>query len=386
MSWRAADTRTRLLGLALGALFGAYFLLYAIAILGRDEPFRFADFLALWADGLLLAGHPATDLYNPAILPDWQHSVGMDAAVNTPFPYPPIFVPVVRLLGLLPYDLSYAVFMASTLATYLLAIVLPRPRAPLLLLAVAAPSTIITLVAGQTGFLAAGLFLGGLRLATVRPWIGGGLLGLLAFKPQYGLVVPVALVAAGAWRCIHAAVLTVGLLVLLTSAGFGWTIWPVWIAYLPQFSAKFGRESDQLLYLMPTVSALLRTLGATTAVKGSVQLALSLACAIWVWRVCRRGIGPHALLALATAAFLATPYAYVYDLPVLTGPVLLFADHQLRMTGRLTMLEVTALTLALLLPAVLVHAGATLPIGPACLLLLAVALTVHRGPEDPARA
>jgi hypothetical protein len=385
MTWGPTDRRTRLLGFGLGTLFGAYFALYAITILGRRETYRFPDFFALWADGRLLASHPAADLYNPEILPAWQMALGMPEPGNTPFPYPPIFMPVVRLLGLPPYNVGYAVFMAVTLGLYLVALATPRPRAPLLLMAFVAPTTIITLVAGQTGFLAGGLMLGGLRLARARPLVGGVLLGLLAFKPQFGLLVPFALAAASAWRCIAAAVATVLLLALATSAGFGWHIWADWVAYMPNFSARFDRESDQLLYLMPTLTGSLRAFGLSPAATRLPQLGLAMLSAVWVWRACREGLGPRALLVLATATFLATPYAFVYDLPLLTGAALLFARERLDARRGLSTGEVAVLTLALVFPAVLVHAGAALPIGVACLLLLAAVLIADPPTKDAAR-
>jgi len=62
---------------------------------------------------------------------------------------------------------------------------------PALLAALAAPTTAIAIVSGQTGFLAAALLAGGLRLAAPNPVAGGVLLGLLTYKPQLGLLVPV---------------------------------------------------------------------------------------------------------------------------------------------------------------------------------------------------
>jgi hypothetical protein len=372
MIWRATDRRSELLGLGLATVFASYFVLYGLAILLRDEPFPFGDFIAIWADARLLATHKAADLYNPAVLPGWQHALGLPGPGSTPFPYPPAFLPVIRPLGLLAYNPAFAVFAVVSLASYLASMALPRPKLPLVLVALAAPTTILTLIAGQSGLLAAGLFLGGLRAAPVRPVFGGVLLGLLAFKPQLGLLVPVALVAAGAWRCIAAAAITVVLVALATSAGFGWHIWADWLAYLPTFSAQFERESSEIEYLMPTLTGTLRLLGAAPSVARPPQIVLAIAAAVWVWRACRGGLGPRAVLVLATATFLATPYAFIYDLPLLTGAVLLFVASRAH-TGLSTRL-LGALVLALLFPVVLVHAGAVLPVGCACLLLLAAAL------------
>jgi len=375
MIWRATDRRSEVLGLGLGTVFAVYFVLYGVATLLRDDPFRFGDFLALWADGRLLATHPAADLYDPAILPDWQHAIGLAGPGSTPFPYPPNVLPVVRSIGMLSYDRAFTAFSAVSLCLYLLAIALPRPKAALVLVALAAPTTILTLVAGQTGLLAAGLFLGGLRAAPGRPVLGGVLLGLLAFKPQLGLLVPVALVAAGAWRCIATAAATAVLVALATSASFGWQIWADWLAYLPKFSAQFERESSGIDYLMPTLTGTLRLLGASPAAARPPQIALGLLAAAWVWRACRQGLGPRSVLVLATAIFLATPYAFVYDLPLLTGAVLLFVAHRAR--DGLSTREVAAMVLALVFPVVLVHAGATLPIGCASVLLLGAVLVAE---------
>ena len=71
--------------------------------------------------------------------------------------------------------------------------------------ALLAPASLINLLYGQNGFLTAALLVGGIRLAPSRPLSGGVLLGLLAYKPQFGLVVVVALVAARLWRAIFAA-------------------------------------------------------------------------------------------------------------------------------------------------------------------------------------
>ena len=48
---------------------------------------------------------------------------------------------------------------------------------------------------GHNGFLTAALFGSGLPLLPTRPVHAGALLGLLAYKPQYGLLIPLALAA-----------------------------------------------------------------------------------------------------------------------------------------------------------------------------------------------
>jgi hypothetical protein len=388
MTWLPTDRRLDRLALVVGTLFACYLGLYATAILAQPDPFRFGDFFALWSYGKVLAEHPASELYDAQTLVARQIALGMPSTVSNPFPYPPNFLPVVWPLGQFGYLAGYAVFMALTFGLYLAAVVAgtPRPRLPLLLAAVVAPTSTLTLVAGQSGFLAGALFLGGMRLAPVRPVIGGVLLGLLAYKPQLGLLVPVALVAGGQWRCIAAAAGTVGLMAFATSAAFGWHIWADWLAYLPVYADQFERESTLKLYLMPTLAAALHALSVPNVVVVPAQAALALAAVVWIWRESRRGPSARALLALATGTFLAAPHAFVYDLPMFTGAVLLFVEQRLRGSAGIGAPECAAVILALCFPAIMLHAHSALPIGPASLALLAAALLAAPPPEQAACA
>jgi len=380
--WRLTERHGRLLAAGLGAACAAYFGLYAIATLQQPGPFRFGDFFALWSYGRVLVAHPAAGLYDPAALLAHQQALGMPAADSNPFPYPPSFLPALWPLGWLSYNVAYVAFGGGSFVLYLLAVGLaaPRPRLPLLLFAAVAPTTTLTLVAGQTGLLAAALFLGGMRLLPARPLLGGALLGLLAYKPQLGVLIPVALIAARQWQAIAAAVAAAVLMGVATSAAFGWQIWADWLAYLPAYADQFARESTQNEHLMPTLTANLRMLGVPDGIARAAQGTLALLAGIWVWRSSRNGLGPRATLVLATACFLATPHAFVYDLPLLTGALLLFVAS--RAHAAFSLLEVVALTLALAFPVVMAHAA--VPLSTVCLGLLATALIAHPGAPAPA--
>ena len=58
-----------------------------------------------------------------------------------------------------------------------------------------------------------------------RPIVAGVMFGPMAYKPQYGLLVPIFLIATGRWRAILAASITVGLLAALSLALFGAQTW-----------------------------------------------------------------------------------------------------------------------------------------------------------------
>ena len=116
-----------------------------------------------------------------------------------------------------------------------------RPLPPggerrLLLLALAFPAVLINVGHGQNGFLTAAL-LGGALVIRSAANPAGILIGLLVYKPQFGLMIPLALVAGGHWRTFAAAAATVAALTLVTTLAFGPEVWPAFKA-----STEFSRS------------------------------------------------------------------------------------------------------------------------------------------------
>src|ERR1700730_12518571 len=94
-----------------------------------------------------------------------------------------------------------------------------------LLLALAFPAVLINVGHGHNGFLTAALIGGGLGCLERRPLVAGILLGLLAYKPQCGLMIPVARAAGGYWRPFISAAITVVVLTIVTTLTFGTSVW-----------------------------------------------------------------------------------------------------------------------------------------------------------------
>ena len=73
------------------------------------------------------------------------------------------------------------------------------------MLALAVPMVLNNALVGQNGFLTAALIGGTLYLMPVRPILAGICLGLLSYKPQYGLLFPLVLIAASQWTVFFSA-------------------------------------------------------------------------------------------------------------------------------------------------------------------------------------
>lgn len=311
-----------------------------------------ADFWAIWSYGMFLLSHPAAGLYDAAGLDAFQVGLGMDTTLPFPFPYPPTFMLFLWPLGLLTVQQACVAWLALTCAGFVWAAAGPRPAVLTVLALLVAPATTMGVVAGQGGFLFGALLIGGMRLIEARPWLGGLLLGVLTCKPQLGLLVPVALVAAGAWRGIAATTCVAVSLAVLATAVFGATIWLDWLASLSGYSAWFAMQAT-LLPLKPTLTANLVLLGFPEAA-GPVQVLAGAAMAVLVWFAFRRGVSRAALGVLVAATALANPHAFFYDLPMLTPAVLFLLAARLRMGQPVRWWEGALLVPVLCLPAAMV--------------------------------
>jgi alpha-1,2-mannosyltransferase len=288
------------------------------------------DFSGVWTAGrMLLAGDPA-GLFDP-----WTHFAFQRRTFDDPnvevygWHYPPFFLAVAALLASMPYVPALVVWQASTFALYLAAIRAIAPAHRLLILvAVGFPAVFVTLGHGHNSFLTAGLLGFGLLLLPTRPIIAGICIGLLAYKPQFGLVLPVIMVLGGHWRAVVAA----GTTVAAMTAGV--TLWlgpEVWLAFLK--GADFTRAvilEDGITgwhKIQSTFSAF-RSFGAPLPLAYGAQFAVTAMVIGTLALMALRGADRRLVAAMtATGALLATPYCLDYDMTILGVAVAFAAAH-----------------------------------------------------------
>ncbi len=283
-----------------------------------------ADFSEVYAAGTFVnEGQPAKP-YDMKTHFQRQRDIFGDTAAIYTWNYPPYFLVVASILATLPYMVAFFVWMFGTLPIYLASIrgILDTPNA--LLAAAAFPAVYINFGHGQTGFLAAGLMAGGLVLLDRRPLMAGALFALLAFKPQYGLLIPLALAAGGRWRAVASAAVTLALMTLATFLAYGPEAWTAFRDSLP-YSRMYGLEySNTGFHKMQSLFAAVRMLGGPVplayVLHGALLAAVTL-CVIGAWR----GGADRRLKSsiLMTGAMLATPYCFDYDL-VMLGPAIAY--------------------------------------------------------------
>jgi hypothetical protein len=347
LEWRAGQRKTTALCMAILGSCALVMTIYALKIWADHEgqaP-EFGDFLALWSYGKILAGHPAADLYDMGRLHALQVALGMPASAYNPFPYPPTALLVFRPLAWLPYQASYLVWTLGTLGLFVWAVAATCSRMAIGVVGViVAPVTVSCLDSGQAGLLSAALLVGGVRLAGRRPILGGVLIGLLCYKPQMAMLAPVAFAAAGYWRAVAAACVTVIVLACLATAIYGFEIWADWISMLPGYADLFDRDPLRL-GLKPTVMANLQLVGVSLPAAKAIQGLVGVAVAVLVWRCFRRAAGRLAAAALLVGTALATPHALVYDLPIVAAAMALLIQARMVVNPVFSLGEVAILVL-----------------------------------------
>jgi hypothetical protein len=341
--------------------------LYSIWANLRIGDIWFNDFFAIWSFAKFAITNNATDIYDRSVLQEFQESLGSAPSVHFPFPYPPSFILLIIPFGLLGYYTAYGIWILGTFIFYFVVSWRrdwPRPATFVIILA---PATILTFMYGQTGFLTSALMIGGFRFATSRPILSGVLFGLVSIKPQLGILLPLALISARLWRTLAAAGGTVLVLILASSAAFGWSIWPLWASQLLAHADWAATTKPQY---MPTIVANLTFLGVALPMARVIQFAVAAATAgiIWVWF--RRGVTNLGTSALLVGTFLAAPYAFVYDMPMLTNAILAVVYDEQRMPRLLPMRQAFILVWSLILPVFMVETWRTGAIRSVPLILL----------------
>jgi hypothetical protein len=288
------------------------------------------DFSEIWIAGIEVdQGHPEQPYDMAAHFAEQRSHFGALDAVYV-WPYPPYFLALAALFGLVPYLTALALWQFATLAVYVVCVFgalrpLRLPIGPTLVAALGFPAVFINLAHGHNGFLTAALLTGGLLLLERRPLVAGMLFALLAYKPHLGLVVPAALLAASHWRAIAAAVLGVAAMTCATIAAFGAATWQGFFAGT-SFTRTIILEQGALGYdKVQSLFAAVRLLGGPVPLAYAVQAAATaatIAALVWLWR--SRADSRLKAAALLVACLLATPYGLDYDMVVL-APALAFA-------------------------------------------------------------
>lgn len=235
-----------------------------------------------------------------------------------PWLYPPHFLLLLLPFAAFPFSVAMALFLLLTFACLVPATWCYAHdrlgRSLHLTSLLLCPATAITVMLGQNAFLTSALLVGGFGLSRRHPLMGGFVLGVATYKPQFWLMVPIALIAARQWRVLVAAVASALLLALASAAVFGIEPWHAWLQLMIAPSDLFqswvvaGRLNGQSVYACAV------WLGASVTVANCAQTGFAILAAAAVYWSFRYPISRDLQLAILLAAtVLAAPHVIGYD-------------------------------------------------------------------------
>ena len=339
-----------LLAIALAAIPGIYFLVATSldirGLVNGNGNVVGEDFAQIWLGGRLALEGRIHDVFVPELFKAAARAE-FAASPHVPqiFSYPPTTLLPAAVLALVPYPVALALWSLLQVGLFTTALLLATrgflATRLALLIAVTAPALALTLPWGQFGAIIAALMTMGVLLLDRRPALAGVLLALMAVKPQFGVLVPVALLAGQHWRAFAAAGLTVAGMGVLSVLAFGIGAWADFLQVTLPAQVAITSDPSSYLPIAHSIRDRLVIAGLDPTAARIVQALLGCLAFAAVAIAFRRGMLPaHRLFVLAAGTVAALPYVAIYDQAVVAIAALavVAADGRLDRSARAVLL------------------------------------------------
>ncbi|AVX03311.1 hypothetical protein MXMO3_00779 [Maritalea myrionectae] len=292
------------------------------------------DFNSFWtAAKLALAGDSLTPYSGQPFLELQKEWTGFQDT-SFAFFYPPTWLVYVLPFGHFSQPIAYFLF---NLIGFGLVILFGRAlfkswKSAFILCAF--PAAMNCMLHGQNGLLSAALLGGAMLCLQHRRFVLAGIfIGLLSYKPQLGLIIPLALLFARHWHTFLSAAVTTIAIAVVSLLIFGLETWMAFFEQLP-IASYVLRNGIVNWEKMVSVYAALRVLGLSDTWASAIQILVSLAIVLLLFQIWRPK--PHHTqqsqaytdkeMANRSAILIAgglvfTPFALAYDFMILIVPI-----------------------------------------------------------------
>jgi hypothetical protein len=332
------------------------------------------DFANIFTGGRLVWEHRVSTLYDLLAYQSYQRALFDGVVSGHNYSYSPVSFLYVWLFGLVPYVASYLLWnvLTGTAFVYAARPYLRDAGLPVWL-ALLLPASLVNVWAGHYGFIVGALWLGAWHLLDSRPRLAGLLIGLMIVKPHLAILMPLVLIRRRAWEAFAVAALTVAGAVMLSVLLFGVEPWIDYLTKTVVLQSSLVDDVEQFFVkMMPTIAPSLFMTGLPAQIVWPIQIAagLGIVAALW-WRFPQEP--RQAGLAVACGTFLVLPYAFTYDMTVISIASLILLRRSHAHAGWALNPMVTML--CFLLPVVTVALnGLGLPLAPVLIAYMLAAL------------
>ena len=272
-----------------------------------------------------------------------------DERAGFPWLYPPTYVPVVAPLAYFSVPVAFWLWGGFGILLYAISLRSITLESHVWLFALAGTGTFVTLLQGQNGFLVASLLVGAMTcLIQRKDRLAGLLIGLLLFKPHFGILLPLVLLAGKRYQAFVFATVTSCGVLLLSTLWCGLEYWHVYFEKSPGHYAAL-LDMPEMWNRMPTVMASLQTFGLSADLAKIFFVILVVPVLISVYLAWQK-MGPCGTTAslLISGTCLIVPYLLFYDLLLLAPAVVfLWSDRSASRTPAVWQIGVVGFVLLL---------------------------------------
>ncbi len=287
---------------------------------------RQRDFGVFYAAAIMLWRGMVPGLFDPETFRAGLASVMGPDFIYMPFPYPPHSLLLLWPIAAFSFLGALAFWLAASIGAVIVAAREPVMRHWYMIAAfLFSPASAVNLANGQNGFWSAALLCGAFLQIPQRPIIAGILFGIISYKPQFGILIPLLLIVGGQWRTFAAATVTVFVMVAASILLFGIDSWIYFLDRSAPLQVQLVQsETGPFLLMTPTIFMTARLIGLPLWIGWVGQAAISvvaLVAALWVYR--KNTAYPMKVATILFAIYLCSPYALTYDLTIVNLAILL---------------------------------------------------------------
>ncbi len=280
------------------------------------------DLIVFYSLREFLLTHELAQAYDPEIYCSFLKA----GAYQLPFLNPPYAAFIMAPLGMASYGGAKSILFALSIAATIGVVRLCRFKSiAIYIAAVFSPALFNALYITQLGPLLAFATLFALMNGKSRPLLAALAITLVAIKPQYGLMIPVFLAAAGAWRTILYTVVLLSLAVFAAVMAFGADAFVAFFslgAYLPTGPGGPPQVASA------TIGQLFAKIGAPGEIGIAAQMAAIGAAAIVTWIAVKTLPFQRAAGLAMIMSLVAAPSAWSYDWNFVLAAILMLGAGQ----------------------------------------------------------
>lgn len=307
-------------------------------VFDRAGNLKYQDFIQFPVAARTIAQGQADRLYDDQTLADGIRAlVGRDTKIHLQYLYGPQVALPFLCIANLPFLAQAEIWATLGLLMYFGCVsfiwrscaALSKYRSLVAVCAVAYPPLFHFFVRGQLSAVVLACFTAAyLAFLSGHDWLAGITLGLLVFKPQFLVALPIMLFLAQAWRTVAGLAICASMQLALTRLYFGPRVMHEYFQMLLHSarrpgSAELTFSPIQMHSLRAFWTLLIPSSGVVWALYiVSSLVVIGIAASVW------KSSSPLSLRfsALLIAAVLVNPHIYIYDLLALAPAFLLLAD------------------------------------------------------------